>query len=279
MRKIVTITTAGVCVSAALLAGWSSTLAEDADGEQGTKSFAPATSDPAANTPVADKGEPSVSLTPQKTGTFWYAMHDSNSKTDAGYVKFNAQGTKAGGVHIDWELHIAFPGGTHEEARAVTFDKAGLQTFSETVMGGKRVIASRAGKVWAGKNGIEDFTTDTAETAVTGMGFLLAAWLPLSEGTKLVRNERNEAHDLKDLGDCTFTVGKKETVELHGGMKAEAWKITRMPPADAKRPGLTMWVNDAREIVQVDWGGGNLMRLSATPTEGLFKKPDAAKGK
>src|SRR5690606_25129819 len=98
--------------------------------------------------------------------------------------------------------------------------------------------------------------------------FILAACAPFNDGFKFSRPEYNEAQGLKEASETTFVVGDIEEVELPEG-KVKARKITMQ--RGQKGPALPVWVNEAREIVQVDWGTKNYMKLHREKTDSLFK--------
>lgn len=134
--------------------------------------------------------------------------------------------------------------------------------------GGRRILAAREGNVMVGKSGVDDLRVEVKEDAITGMGFILAACAPFNDGFKFSRPEYNEAQGLKAASETTFVVGDIEEVELPEG-KVKARKITMQ--RGEKGPALPVWVNEAREIVQVDWGTKNYMKLHREKTDSLFK--------
>jgi uncharacterized protein YndB with AHSA1/START domain len=218
--------------------------------------------------------KPTVEFTQMKLGEFWYGMYRPDG-TAEGYARINLRGTKQGGVHCDWDLHIAYDGGTYEEERKITFNKDWRLTYTEIEASGKRILAAREGDVMVGKSGIDDLRVEVADDAVTGMGFILAAAAPLKAGTTFTRHEYNEAQDLKDLSTTTFNVGEPEEIELPEG-KLKATRITMQ--RSEKGRALPIWVNEAREIVQIDWGENNFMKLHREKTESLFQpKPPLLK--
>lgn len=224
---------------------------------------------PPAAQPAPDESDDSSAdtfFTRMKLGEFWYGMYLPDGTTE-GYARMSLRETKQGGVHCDWELHIAYDGGTYEEERKITFDADWQMTFSEYEANGLRVLGARKGSVMVGKSGVDDLHAEVTDDAVTGMGFILASAAPLKQGTEFKRNEYNEAADFKDLSTTTFTFGNQEEIDLPEG-KVKAWRIDMQRSEKGK--ALPIWVNEAREIVQVDWGTNNLMKLHREKTEELF---------
>lgn len=222
--------------------------------------------EPPMPVPAPDEKPAETQFTRMKLGEFWYGMYLPDG-TAEGYARINLRETRQGGVHCDWELHIAYDGGSYEEERKISFDDNWQMTFSEYEANGHRVVAAREGNVVVGKSGVDDLRVEVTEDAVTGMGFILAAAAPLESGKKFTRNEYNEAADFKDLSTTSLTVGKQEEIELPEG-KVKAWRIDMQ--RSEKGRALPIWVNEAREIVQVDWGTNNLMKLHREKTESLF---------
>ena len=208
----------------------------------------------------------SASFTRMKLGEFWYGMYLPDGTTE-GYARMSLRETKQGGVHCDWELHIAYDGGQYEEERKITFDADWQMTYSEYEANGHRVLGAREGNVMVGKSGVDDLRAEVAEDAVTGMGFILAAGAELKAGTSFTRHEYNEANNFSDMDTTSFDIGEQEEIELPEG-KIKAWRIDMQRSEKGK--ALPIWVNDAREIVQVDWGTNNLMKLHRQKTESLY---------
>ncbi|MBK8205416.1 MAG: SRPBCC domain-containing protein [Planctomycetes bacterium] len=200
-----------------------------------------------------------------RVGEFWYGMYLPDG-TPEGYARIVTTETKQGGKHFYWELHLAYEGGTYEEERKITFDKEGELTYSEFKSGLTHMLAARAGNVMVGKSGVDDLRVEIVEGAVTGMGFLIAASMPHKQGTVVKRTEYNEADNLKLLGETTFTVTGEEKVKLAEG-ETSAWRIDITRANGSKLP---VWVNEKHEIVQIDWGTNNLMKLHRESTKHLF---------
>lgn len=221
-------------------------------------SVAVAQDEPAYNKPAFRK---------PKLGEFWYGMYRPDGSAE-GYSRLKFSETKQQGLHCEWELHISGEGWTYEETRQISFDAGFKLSYSEIQSGGKRILAAREGKVMVGKSGVDDLRAEVSDDAITGMGFILAACAQPEQGAKFSRTEYNEAQDLKDLGATSFACVGQEEIELPEG-KVMAWKFTMQ--RHAKTAALPIWVNDTREIVQIDWGDGNLMKLHREKTEALFK--------
>ncbi|MBZ0137903.1 MAG: SRPBCC domain-containing protein [Planctomycetes bacterium] len=205
-------------------------------------------------------------LTRMKLGEFWYGMYLPDGSTE-GYARMSLRETKQGGVHCDWELHITYDGGSYEEERKITFDADWRMTYSEFEASGQRVLGAREGDVVVGKSGVDDLRVEISDDAVTGMGFVLAGAAPFKSGAKFTRHEYNEAQNFKDLATTTFVVGDHDDVELPEG-KVQARRIDMQ--RSEKGRALPIWVNEAREIVQIDWGTNNFMKLHREKTESLF---------
>ena len=210
---------------------------------------------------------PRPNLARMKLGEYWYGMYLPDGSTE-GYARLSLRDTKQEGVHCDWELHISGEGWKYEEERKLSFDKDWRMTFSEMSSGGQRVLGARAGNVMVGKFGVDDLRVEVKDDADTGMGFILAAAMQQKQGTSITRTEYNEAQGLKEASEMTISCGEQEEVELPEGT-VKAWKYTLSRGDDG--PDLPIWVNAAREIVQVDWGTNNLMKLHRESTKELFK--------
>jgi uncharacterized protein YndB with AHSA1/START domain len=117
-----------------------------------------------------------------------------------------------------------------------------------------------------GKSGVDDLRAEVTDDATTGMGFILAAFMPLEKDAQFTRTEFNEASGLTRIDALTLKVADKEDLKLPDG-NVTAWRVNI-----ARKAGeLPVWVNEAREIVQIDWGQGNLMKLHRSSTKALFK--------
>ena len=104
--------------------------------------------------------------------------------------------------------------------------------------------------------------------AATGMIFVFAAFLPQEKGVVFERTELNEAKDFESTGTTRIAaIGPEEIGE------------TATLRFDLKRGDgttLPIWVNAEREIVQVDWGGGNMMVLAPESTKHLYRPVEPA---
>ncbi|MCA8915569.1 MAG: SRPBCC domain-containing protein [Planctomycetes bacterium] len=205
-------------------------------------------------------------LTRMKLGEFWYGMYPTSGGTE-GYVHVVLRDTAQQGVNCDFDLHISDDGWEYEETRQITFDAAWRLTYSEWSSGMDRILAAREGDAMVGKSGIDDLRVEVAKDAMTGMGYILAAAMAQKEGATLKRHQYSEDGGLNEEGETTFVCKGNEEVELPEG-KVKAWKYV-MQTADGG-PALALWVNDAREIVLVDWQR-SLMKLHRGNTEELFK--------
>ena len=205
-------------------------------------------------------------LTPMKTGEYWYAQYTPDG-TPEGYAHVAVRATKDGGVHISWDFHIA-SNGTYEEERETTFDADGVMTYTEFKSGLNRCVAAREGNVLVGKLGYDDLRVDAGTDAAGTLGWMLTAWMRQTEGATLTRTSYEEAAGLKNGGALNYKFGAAEKVKLDSG-EVEAFKVTM----ELKMRGFerTVWVNKDRVVVQVDWGGGALMKLSDAKAKELFK--------
>jgi uncharacterized protein YndB with AHSA1/START domain len=214
---------------------------------------------------VAESGD---SPAQPKLGEYWYGMYNQDGESQ-GYARLLLRETTGGGFHCEWELKVAFPGGTHEEERGATFHRDLRQTFAEFKSGLTRVVVAREGDVMVGKHGVDDLRVEVAADAIGGMGFVLAAAMPLEADATLSRTEYNTNTAMQPMGAVTFQVGEQEELELPAG-KMSAWRVTMT--RESGRPAPTVWVNAEREIVQVDWGM-SMMRLHRESTRSLFDPP------
>jgi uncharacterized protein YndB with AHSA1/START domain len=217
------------------------------------------------STAIVAKDEP-AKLAPMKTGEFWYAQYTPEGAPE-GYAHVTVRDTKGGGVHVSWDFHIA-SNGTYEEERETTFNADGVMTHTEYKSGLNRCVASREGDVMVGKLGYDDIRVEAGKDAAGTLGWMLAAWLPQTEGATLTRTSYDEPSGLKPGGALNYKVGAAEKVKLDSG-EVEAFKVSM----ELKERGFsrTIWVGKDRTIVQVDWGGGALMKLSDAGAKELFK--------
>jgi uncharacterized protein YndB with AHSA1/START domain len=177
-----------------------------------------------------------------------------------------------GGVRIHWELKIAFPGGTYEEERTMLLDAERRLVGASFSSAGRKHVGHRTKPgTWEvtslGEGGkSETGTKELAEDSITGMGFVLAAWMPREAGVALLRADVNEAAGFERAGSVVIRGVGEEPVPGGDGAKAFRYDLTR-------KDGRTMpiHVNAHREILRVDWGGGTVMTLSRQSTRHLFQ--------
>ncbi len=225
---------------------------------------------------VKEAPEKPAEAAPMLNGEFWYRMEDDKGKAQ-GYTRMLVKGDDAG-QHIDWEMKIAFTGGSYEESRALAWDKERRFVSSSYSADGKLICEGvrKEGKVSGqrmNKDGkLEPFTAETPDDALPYMGFLLAATMPLREGESWTRKELDEANGFAEKGELKFEL-HKDTVTWDG-KEIPVWRAEITRPTDAKRK-LTLWISDAREIVKINWGG-NVQILSRESTANLYKKPEPA---
>jgi uncharacterized protein YndB with AHSA1/START domain len=224
---------------------------------------------------AADVPEPKPEAGPMRQGEFWYRMEDDKGKAQ-GYARMVVK-THDDGQNIEWEMKLAYTGGSYEEERALAVDKQRGFVRSSYSADGKLVCEGERseGKVRGTrtKDGKQQpFEIATPDDALPYMGFMLAATMPLAEGETWTRRELDEANAFADKGEMKFEM-HKDTITWDGKELA-CWRVDVTKPNDEKRK-LTLWVSNAREIVRVNWG--NLVQvLSMQSTKHLFKKPEPA---
>ena len=205
-----------------------------------------------------------------KQGEHWYSMQDPEGEPQ-GYARLVVSAEDEGARRVEWELHLAFPGGTYEEARSAVFDAEGGMLSATYEDAGSRVEAERRGERLVGRvvKGDEEQPLDMPfeADAVGGMGFMLACDLPFEAGHRQAHHDYNEAQGFKPEGSLTLDVRGAETLQLPGGA-VSAWKMVLTRQGGSELP---IWVDADRRIVQTDWGGGNLMIVSESSTEHLFQ--------
>jgi uncharacterized protein YndB with AHSA1/START domain len=226
---------------------------------------------------LADAGEDAeqvgVDRLTLKTGEWWYRMVDGQDKA-CGYAHLIVAKTLAGGAAVVWELKIAFPGGTYEEERAMGVDADWrLNTVSYSLAGKMMVDCRRKDDAWTGtrreKPGgdAKAFEPVVPDDAITGMGFVYAAFLPQKSGISLSRTDLNETRGLESEGTCVFRCVGPDELSIDGeDVAAVRFEVKRQ---DGRK--LPVWVNAAREVVRADWGGGMKMILGKKSTKDLFK--------
>jgi uncharacterized protein YndB with AHSA1/START domain len=210
---------------------------------------------------VAAAGEVSMDQLEQKTGDWWYSMNDPAGKP-TGYAHLVISKTDPGGLRVAWELKINHAGNSYEEERTLILDKewrllaAAYKVGDNLVTDGRRIKDG-----WIAREGADP--QEIPDDAGTGMSFVAAAFLPLEKGTVFKFTELNEAQEFKSLGETSIECMGREELR---GRQVHRFLLTRQ-----EGEPLPIWVDENHEIVQVDWGGGNLMIRSAASTKHLFK--------
>jgi len=98
-----------------------------------------------------DAGEPTMgrrlSATDLKvaTGEWWYAMNDEEGKP-MGYCHYTTNTVADGSVRVEWQLRLAFPGGTYEEDRSMDMDGSLRMKAASYAAGGATCAGARDGK-------------------------------------------------------------------------------------------------------------------------------------
>jgi hypothetical protein len=204
-----------------------------------------------------------------RTGTFWYRMADPHGEP-FGFARMEITSPADGGLHVDWELRLAFPGGTYEEVRTLTVDPAWrMQAATIRTGEGPLISGRREGErwFWSAEGSPEEHSFDLSERTYSGMDFVLAAALqPLAEGTTHEVEELNEAKGFEPVGAGVFLVQGVESLSID----EEELEVLRVVLTRLDGQQLPLWVSRDRTIARADWGGGNLMTLSRTPTRDLF---------
>ncbi|MHC4469724.1 MAG: SRPBCC family protein [Planctomycetota bacterium] len=205
------------------------------------------------------------------TGDYWYRMEDPEGKPQ-GYAHLVVGAAEGDGRRFDWELKIAYSGGAYEEWRSMTIDAEGRLIAASYATGEDfSTDLRRKGEEWAvstarGQEASSEIREIPADAA-TGMVFVLAVALPQEEGAGLERTELDETKGFTVLGPTVFAWKAEEEVELEGGrLIAHRFQMKR-----ADDTALPIWIGEDRTILQVDWGGGNLMKLSEANTKHLFQ--------
>jgi uncharacterized protein YndB with AHSA1/START domain len=209
-----------------------------------------------------------------KTGTWWYAMTPADGKP-VGFARLSVAETDGGGVEIDWELRMAFPGSTYEEERTMTLDADRRLVAAGYLEGKTRRVEGRRkeGDVFE----ILVRTPPDAEPerterelpadAMTGMGFVLAAWLPQDPGATIVRADVNDARGFEPEGSVVIKCVESEVLEEEGDGQTFTFRY-ELRRLDGRR--LPMWVNRERVIVRADWGG-MIMSIADASAKDLFR--------
>jgi uncharacterized protein YndB with AHSA1/START domain len=207
-----------------------------------------------------------------KPGLYWYRMQTPGGEAQ-GYARLRVKKSGQGTLSVTWELRIVHQGQSYEEERSMALDSVGRMVAADYATSGMHLSAKREGTRLKGAKVVEDgkpeaIDVEAPEDAIAGMGFVLAASMEFTEGATISRSDFNEAAGFKPEGTVVFTVAGREPAA-----GVECWKVL-MRRQDGR--DMPLWVNEERELVQVDWGGGNLMVLSPESTRHLFKPPPPA---
>jgi len=204
-----------------------------------------------------------------KHGEFWYGMAETEGDP-YGFARLALHEVPEG-VACDWELRLAFPGGTYEEERSAVHDARHRTRAATWAAAGERVELQRVGDRRVGRRVTEEGETriDVAveDDALAGMGFVLAADLPFEAGATYAFHDYNEAQGLVPEGEAAFVVAGPEALEVDGTLH-ETWKVL-LRRSDGRE--MPIWVDPERRIVRVDWGGGNFMTIAPASTRHLFR--------
>jgi uncharacterized protein YndB with AHSA1/START domain len=104
------------------------------------------------------------------------------------------------------------------------------------------------------------------DDAVSGLGFVLAAWMPREADSVLRRADRNDANTFETEGTVTITARGEEALPGDAEAKAFRYDLAR---ADGR--SMPIHVDAEGRIVRIDWGGGTVMELRPESTEHLFR--------
>ncbi len=207
-------------------------------------------------------------------GEFWYGMAGADGDP-YGYARLAIADAPAG-VSCNWELRLAFPGGTYEEERSAVHDAARRTLAATWAADGRRLAVERQGTRLVGTRVAADAETaidvEVEDDALAGMGFVIAADLPFEAGATHAFHDYNEAQGLTPEGEARFTVAGPASLEVDG-VTLETWKVL-LHRSDGRE--MPLWIDGDRRIVRVDWGGGNLMTIAPAPTRHLFRPGDGA---
>ena len=201
-----------------------------------------------------------------KTGEFWYAMLQSDDSPQ-GYARLAILDREGGGFDVDWELRLAFVGGSYEEQRSSSFDAKHRLVAVGYASGKQKFAAERKGDEMVVTTPEKLPPVKVKQDAIAGMGFVLAATMPLEEGARIERTDHNEAQGLAAEGTVVFDVVGKETLEVDG-QQIETFKVVMTRQSGNELP---LWIDAERRIVRADWGPGTRMEIRAEPTRDLFK--------
>jgi len=219
---------------------------------------------------AASAEEEGTVLTKPKLGEFWYSMLTAEGEPQ-GYCRLNLTESAGGGLDVDWELKISYSGGSYEEERRMVVDGDWRILTSRYVAGGVlQSEAKRAGNrlvgKWLKEGELVECDLEVRDTALTGMGFVMAAAMAREEGASREFEELHEEMGFATGGVSTLAFIGEEKVEIAG----EEQTLFKYELTKGKGGKLPIWVNADREIAQVDWGGGNVMQISAESTAHLF---------
>ncbi|MFC1586938.1 hypothetical protein ACFL54_01395 [Planctomycetota bacterium] len=210
-----------------------------------------------------------------QTGPSWYRFEDESGKP-MGYAWYEITMPAEDEIDIQWKLRLAFPEGTYEEDRSMLVSgKEGLLSASYYMGGDLISEAKREGNKLTGRAIVKqggDFQTVEVElkgNAVCGMQFVLAAFMPLEVGAGFENENYSEAAGFTYIAPGSMKCAGWESIPWQGGQI----EVCRFD-LDQNGTGnlLPIWVNRNREIVKVDWGGGNVMVLAEKSTEHLFEE-------
>jgi hypothetical protein len=212
--------------------------------------------------------ETPATLTPMKTGEFWYACYTDGKAQGYAHMVVRETIGGMGGIHIELDLHL---GGdvNYEEERETTFNADGVMTYTAYKSGQTRCAVAREGKVMVGKLGIEDLRVEADEGAAGQLGWVLAAWLPQKAGATTSRASFDENSGMKYAGTSVFTVGAAEKVTLDSG-EVEAFNVKIA--VEQLKTERHVWVNKDRVVVQLEGKGGAMMKLSDASAKDLYKQ-------
>jgi len=211
-----------------------------------------------------------------QTGEFWFRLDDGEGHPQ-GYAHMVLTTPDGGGIAVDWELRIAWSGGSYEETRTLALDAGGRMTRADYRVGGETVSAATRSGEWLRGFAVEDghradIELKIPDDAITGMLFILGPGVPLEAGGELAFQELDEAHGFSPLGPTKIVYGGPESLDWEG----RSLPVHRVDIRKRQGEGMPVWVTKDGRIVKSDWGGGNVMVLSSTDTRHFFDpKPPA----
>jgi hypothetical protein len=200
-------------------------------------------------------------------------MEDEKGKT-TGYNHLIIKNRNGNGVKVEWNMGIGFNGGSYEEERTMELDsECRLMSVSGSLSGkvlseakrdGNRLVGSA---IREGENTQSPIDIEVTDDASSGMQFVITMFLPLDQNAVIHRrllNEMNAFSEAETPSKINYI--KQEQIEWEG----ETIMVHRLD-VHKNKGVLPVWINENHEIVKIDWGGGNFMVLSSTPTRDLFK--------